>query len=297
MTLTAFTSVKGSPGVTTLACLVGGTWPADRRVVVAECDPAGGDLATRFSLSAKTGWLSLTAASRRDEEGVSIEPHLQQLPGGLDVLVAPPGGGGAGGGRVARRAAERALCEFAGDGGADVIVDLGRLPWDEGESGPWLSLASTIGIVLRSDAASIVHVEERGGPIRELHGGKVSLVVVGSGPYSSAEIERFTGIPVVAEIPDEPTAAGVMTLGRGSERRLARSGLVGSARRLVQLLTAGADSARGPVDAGAGDEVASDAPASSSSSGRSTHPGIENIDGLAAATTGRSEAMMLQVQA
>ncbi|MHB1713018.1 MAG: hypothetical protein ACYCV7_16780 [Acidimicrobiales bacterium] len=248
MTLAAFISVKGSPGVTTLACLVGATWPAGRRVVVAECDPSGGDLAARFSLSGKTGWLSLTALSRRDEAGVSVEPHLQQLPGGLEVLVGFPGGAAAGGGQPARQVAERVLWHFARDGEADVILDLGRLSCHEREPSPWLSLASTVCIVLRSDAASILHVQERSGPLQERCGNEASLVVVGSGPYSSAEIERFTEMRVAAEIPDDPVAAGVVTMGRGSERRLARSGLAASARRLAHLLVAGSDTERCRAD-------------------------------------------------
>src|ERR1019366_10538581 len=48
-------SAKGAPGVTTLACVLGAVWPTHRAVVVAECDPSGGDLAGRFALSTRTG--------------------------------------------------------------------------------------------------------------------------------------------------------------------------------------------------------------------------------------------------
>ena len=94
MTLVAFASVKGAPGVTTLACLVGATWPSHRRVMVAECDPSGSDLAARFGLSSKRGWSTWATAVRRSGTPVAIEPHLQQLPGGLDVLVGSGGSDG-----------------------------------------------------------------------------------------------------------------------------------------------------------------------------------------------------------
>ena len=91
MTIVTFASVKGAPGVTTLACLVGATWPEQRKVMVVECDPSGGDLAARFQLSSRDGWPSFNAAARRGGADIAIEPHLQQLPGGLDVLVGTRG--------------------------------------------------------------------------------------------------------------------------------------------------------------------------------------------------------------
>ena len=91
MRVVTFVSVKGAPGVTTLACLVAATWPDHRRVAVVEADPFGGDLAARFRLSTTLGWSSYLTASRRSEGEVPLSPHLQALPGGLDVLVRPDG--------------------------------------------------------------------------------------------------------------------------------------------------------------------------------------------------------------
>jgi hypothetical protein len=236
VTLITFASIKGSPGVTTLACLVGASWPVGRRAVVAECDPSSGDLAARFSLSTKTGWSSLAASARRGDAEASIESHLQKLPGGLEVLVGPHGGDVAGAGRVAGQEAGRALREFAKGAETDVIVDVGRLQLDSTDAQEWLAHSSTVCIVLRSDAASILHVQGRSNALREATGDAASLVVVGGGPYSTSEIERFTGMPVMIDIPEDSAAAAVLTAGHGSERRLARSVLVKSARRLALTL-------------------------------------------------------------
>ena len=65
VTIISVCSAKGSPGVTTLACALGAVWPAERRVMVAECDPSGGDIAARFGLSAKRGMTSLILEARR----------------------------------------------------------------------------------------------------------------------------------------------------------------------------------------------------------------------------------------
>ena len=48
--LVAVCSVKGSPGVTTFCMALAAQWPAQTRCVLLECDPSGGDLATRFAL-------------------------------------------------------------------------------------------------------------------------------------------------------------------------------------------------------------------------------------------------------
>ena len=91
MTIVGFASVKGAPGATTLACLVGAAWPEQHKVMVVEADPYGGDLAARFQLSSRDGWPSFNAAGRRGRTDMPIEAHLQQLPGGLDVLVGTSG--------------------------------------------------------------------------------------------------------------------------------------------------------------------------------------------------------------
>ena len=46
MALIAVAADKGAPGVTTTALALAAVWP--RPVLLAECDPAGGDLVYRF---------------------------------------------------------------------------------------------------------------------------------------------------------------------------------------------------------------------------------------------------------
>ena len=68
MSLVALVSAKGSPGVTTTALALAGTWPENRRVLLAELDPAGGDLAPRFGLHADPGVVQLGSAFRRKRQ-------------------------------------------------------------------------------------------------------------------------------------------------------------------------------------------------------------------------------------
>ena len=93
MTIVTICSSKGSPGVTTLACAIAATWPQNRRILLAECDPSGGDIAARFGMSAKRGMTSLVLESRSSQGSAlpNVERHLQRLPGGLEVLVGAVG--------------------------------------------------------------------------------------------------------------------------------------------------------------------------------------------------------------
>lgn len=96
--LIALGSVKASPGVTTLTVALAARWIGGtaRRLVV-ECDPSGGDLAMRFDLPLSPGLVSLAVAHRdptgpgSGERGEAAWEHVQSLPGGLPVLLAPPG--------------------------------------------------------------------------------------------------------------------------------------------------------------------------------------------------------------
>ena len=91
MALIAIAADKGSPGVTTSALALAAVWP--RRVLLAETDPAGGDLVYRSraahggTLDPNSGMLSLAATARRGLAAEQLWDHAQPLTGGLDVLV------------------------------------------------------------------------------------------------------------------------------------------------------------------------------------------------------------------
>jgi MinD-like ATPase involved in chromosome partitioning or flagellar assembly len=234
MTIVVFASLKGAPGVTTLTSLVGAMWPDHRKVLVVECDPSGGDLAARFQLSSRHGWASWNAAERRSGGVVAIGPHLQQLPGGLDVLVASRGPDVA----VSERsmAALLAGVRSSPEGPWDVLVDLGRLPPGIGPATVWSEHADAVVICTHRDAASLVHVRDRSAILLDGHGARVGLAIVGDGGYSMVEIAQFTGLPVVGEIPQDPESAAAAGGERGGGRRLRRSLLAATTSRLAAHL-------------------------------------------------------------
>jgi hypothetical protein len=259
VTVVAFASCKGAPGVTTLVTLVGAAWTG-RRPVVVEHDPSGGDLAARFGLSSRCGWSSAHTAIRREGAIGDLGPHLQQLPGGLDVLVGtrPPTPSGDGDGE--RTAA--GLCEAAEgmEHGADLLVDLGRLASDEPVR-CWLHRAERVVIVSAADPASVLQVREHAPSLVDRSVGAVGLVLVGAPDHRPEEIADFTGLPVLGTLPFDRETALAVCGAHAPARRVLRSRLVRSATRLASELRAvgpgaatAADGARTvaePVDDGA----------------------------------------------
>ncbi len=245
MTIVSFLSLKGAPGVTTLACLVGASWPADRPVLVVEADPSGGDLAPRFGLSSKSGWSSLATAARRgDGAGGGLLPHVQALPGGLEVLVGTEPATAAG-----LRSWEGLAPFLDADGShPDVLVDLGRWTPADRVAEEWLRRSDHVVVVAWSEVASVLRVGERAALLAERSGAPVGLAVVTYGPLDGADIERFTGVPVLAELPFDPVAASVASGRDRAGRRLARSRLAAASHRLAAMLAG--PRTPGPVAAG-----------------------------------------------
>jgi MinD-like ATPase involved in chromosome partitioning or flagellar assembly len=233
MTLVTLCSAKGSPGVTTLACVLGAVWPAGRAVVVAECDPSGGDLAGRFGLSSRLGMTSLVLTERQGAGEVpDYRAHTQQLPGGLDVLVAPTGADSA-------TALDRELGISSSDlvaGGCDLVADCGRLlPGSMGQA-RMIRAADRALLVVRPDVAGIAHARWAIGRIGELSPAGAAVVTMGAGTFAPAEVSEELGLDVLGAIPVDPRAAMMACGVAGTARAFVRSDLVAFARELLVAL-------------------------------------------------------------
>jgi hypothetical protein len=161
MALIAVAADKGSPGVTTSAVVLAAVWP--RPVLLAECDPAGGDLAYWFPaadggrLDRQRGLLSLAVAARRGAEPGQVWDHTQKLPGGLDVLSGVTTAEQGAGLEPLWPAVGWALSRVPR---ADVIADCGRI----GADGPFYDLlaqAAAIVLMARDNLGEIVRLRER----------------------------------------------------------------------------------------------------------------------------------------
>lgn len=223
-----------SCGTTTLAMALAATWPAGRRVLVVELDPAGGTLAASSGWGAEPSLVSLAAATRRSSDPEAIWAHCRHLPGGASVLAAP---GAAEQARGATRMLSGLFARLA-TLDADVLVDAGRLDPTAPLSGvamgaarlvlcarPRLSDLNALAAFLAADAGL-------------LDAGRLRLALVGDGPYRDAEIADALGVEVLGRLPWDEGAAECLATIPASDRRLRLSPLVRAARSLATVLAA-----------------------------------------------------------
>jgi MinD-like ATPase involved in chromosome partitioning or flagellar assembly len=161
MALIAIASDKGAPGVTTAALALAAVWP--RPVLLAECDPAGGDLVYRFPavggghLDPRRGVLSLAVVARRGMQPQQVWEHVQKLHGGLDVLAGVTNAEQGAGLSLLWGPIGKVLASMPQ---ADVIADCGRL----GADGPLYDLlaeATTVVLVSKVHVADVIRLRDR----------------------------------------------------------------------------------------------------------------------------------------
>jgi hypothetical protein len=242
--LIAVAADKGAPGVTTTALALAAVWP--RPVLLAECDPAGGDLVYRLPgegggrLDPRRGLLSLAVAARRDLQPTQLWTHAQKLRGGLDVLLgvtsAEQGAGleplwGPVGGAL------------AGLPQADVIADCGRLGPDGAYYG-LLAHATAVVLVTRPSLGEVVRLRDRAAAValavrqRSGQDARVGVLVVADHRVFSralAEVGQVLGaVGVLGGIAFEPRSAELLRGEWGG--RLDKSLLVRTAREVAGQL-------------------------------------------------------------
>ncbi len=250
MSLIALTAAK-SAGVTTSALALAGVWPT--RVLLAECDPAGGDVNAGLLRGAQPagGLLDLALATRRGLTPAQFWDHTVTLSEDGTVRLLPG---------LADPAQHPALtpawpllirmlhaldlpaptgsAESAAAAGWDVLADCGRLA----PCTPMglLGAADLVLLVLRPRLAHVAHTRSRLSALRGQianHSGslppELKLLLVGTSPYPAAEVATALDLPVAGVLADDPPAAAV--LAGLAERRswFERSPLMRTAHRLA----------------------------------------------------------------
>lgn len=233
--LIALCSAKGAPGVTTSGLALALCWP--RRVVLAELDPAGGDVLAGYGqarLSAG-GLAELQLAARRADLAQRLSAHLLGLDASgrvrlLPGLVDPAGARHVDWGRLARALAS------VEDGAVDVLADCGRLRAEHFPLDVVQRAAAVIvvaGSTLRSVRAATHAVAELREELTGRRGsaGTLAALVVGPGePYSEREIGEALGVPVLGSLPRDAKAASVLSDGTPAGRSFGQSALLRAAR-------------------------------------------------------------------
>ncbi len=229
MSLIVLISLKNSPGVTTTALALGAVWPPERRVLVAELDQSGGDLANRFRLSGEPGLLALAAAARRHDPTHRVWQCCQRLPGGLAVLSGPETA------EQARNAlAVSRLAEALAGVDADVLADCGRFD----------PRSPALDVIRRADVAVLVvrpvyaELKRLLGTLPALRqiGTRLAVVLVGKGSYPPAEVAEALGIEVLGVLPFDPQGAAALGGAPTTKAVLRRSPLLRHAHGLVPPL-------------------------------------------------------------
>ena len=267
MALIAVAADKGAPGVTTTATALAAVWP--RPVVLAECDPAGGDIVYRLPgahggrLDPRRGLLSLAVAARHGLEPGQVWEHAQRLRGGLDVLAGVMNAEQGGGIEPLWGSVGQLLAALPG---ADVIADCGRL----GPDGPYYELlaqAAIVVLIIRPSLGEVLRLRDRVAAVAlavSRRGGREAqigvLVVAERRGYrrALAEVSHAVGgagspVGLVAGIAYEPKSAQRLRGEWGG--RLDRSLLIRTARDVSAQLAgewrpSAAPSTTGPGRAG-----------------------------------------------
>ena len=251
MAVFAMLSAGGAPGVTTAALALTLNWPGP--VLIAECDPSGGDILAGLlsgHLPATAGLLALALEAgagaevpadilRRQLIGLDEEHNRLLLAGISDPRQS-----------AALQSALPWIAEAWPGLRADVLADCGRL--DALAAGrPVLSVASLAVLVLQPTLRQASRAVPRVEMLTSLMGpGRVVLLTVGDGATSSRELAKTLGVPVAGHLPADPKTASVLSDGLGSRRRLNERPLIRAAAAVGRGIRAAAESPGPPRLAG-----------------------------------------------
>lgn len=229
----------GTSASTTTAVLLSAMLPSNSPAFVAECDPAGGDIAAWAQLPVAPGWS--TAISGSDRTWSAIMDHTQELPSGLRVMTAP-----------ARPSQARAAVVEAASGFAGllalmpeviVLADCGRVELD---APVWARSAQLTLLLVRqatvSAEATVARVDRTIEALEVLREScrQVGVVLVGGSPYPAPEVSSVLGVELFGVLPEDAVGAGLVCGGWTLGKRAARSPLARAAgslgRRVVETV-------------------------------------------------------------
>jgi len=240
MGLIALASAKGSPGVTTATLALATVWPQPP-VLIAECDPAGGDILPgylRGQVEADRGLYQLVLADRRRGLDSALPEHLLALDDGrVELLPGITGPGQAG--SVSPLWDRLGAVLTAREG--TVLADCGRLTAPHAAT-PLLRHADVVAVLLRPTlpgvAAARWRLELLRAELPRVSVGEQHLVLVltGNGDYPAADVARALATPVAGSLPGDPRTAEVFSHGEAPPRGFTRAPLMRSARALADAL-------------------------------------------------------------
>ncbi|MCR6033646.1 hypothetical protein GGQ22_19750 [Nocardioides sp. zg-579] len=220
MAIICLASASGSPGVTATSVGLSFCWP--RPVLLVEADPTGGSGVLAGFLRGTTPYdaglieLALSHLSTADalrDVVRPLSPNVSVVAGIRSHAQAP----------ALRDVWDPLLAALRDldDSGQDVIVDAGRLGLVASPA-PLLDAADVTLLVTRATLPAISAARSWAETARQPATGwrHPGLLLIGEGqPYRASEVAKALGIPVVADLPDDPAAAAVYHRGAAPPKR------------------------------------------------------------------------------
>ena len=239
MAVVCLTCASGSPGVTTTAVGLAFCWP--RPLLLIEADPTGGSGILAGFLKGTTpydvGLIELALSPLGVADALRdvvrpLSPNVSLVAGTRTHAQAP------------------ALCDVWEPlaaalselevSGQDVIVDAGRLGLT-GSPQPLLEAADLTLLLTRATLPSISAARSWAEAVRQPATGwqHAGLLLLGEGrPYRDTEVSKVLGMPVVADLPDDPEAAAVYHRGATPPRHFETGPYVRSLQAAAQSIQA-----------------------------------------------------------
>jgi hypothetical protein len=239
MAVICLISASGSPGVTTTAVGLAFCWP--RPVLLVEADPTGGSGILAGFLKGTTsydaGLLELALSPLGVADALRdvvrpLSPTVSLVAGTRTHAQAPAL-------RDVWEPLATALAELEANG-QDVIVDAGRLGL-AGSPQPLLDSADLTLLMTRATLPSISAARSWAEAARQPATGwpHPGLLLVAEGrPYRDSEVSKVLGMPVVADLPDDPESAAVYHRGATPPRHFETGPYVRGLQAAAQAIQA-----------------------------------------------------------
>jgi MinD-like ATPase involved in chromosome partitioning or flagellar assembly len=228
----ALVSAGGSPGVTTAAIALALTWPTE--VIVAECDPGGGDILAGLlagHVPAARGLMEHAIEAGRDRQSAAIGLGTQLLP--LDDALGKTLLPGLTDPRqaVGLAPAWPAVAASLAAQRADVIADCGRLDAGAGQPTAVIEEAQIVALVLRPTLRQVWSARSRVEILTQLLDGtdRLVLMLTGPGTHAARDVAQALQLRVAAMLPKDVRTAALLSDGTGAHRRLRTAPLLRSA--------------------------------------------------------------------
>lgn len=200
-------SIRGAPGATSWALLLGAAWPREfvERRVVLEADPAGGVVGARYGLGVEPGAVRMVTGIRRNgTTSVQLDGVGREVDANLFVVPGPESGEQAR--PVWTEGAPSVAARLERDPGV-WLVDVGRMD-DSNPSLAFVDHATLAVVVVGPRPEDLVQLPSRVVSLRD-RCPSVAVIVSGRCVFGADEIEEFCRsdaawvVPVRDDLVDE----------------------------------------------------------------------------------------------